>query len=158
MEPSKTINIKRILTYILVAMAALALYAGLVHLVLVVAQVSKPAATTVYGLTQRRQWALVVLAVAFVSVIIGVLALRKSVSRFSILNGKRGAIVAIVAGLFALIIGGLSLATANGGPGTGNGVLGSAQALILGLTGAILGIIALSRYQKIFKSGSNRRE
>jgi phosphate/sulfate permease len=58
---------KRILIYMLAALAAIALFAGLVHMVLVVADVSKPAATTVYGLTQRRQWALVVLAVALVS-------------------------------------------------------------------------------------------
>jgi hypothetical protein len=140
--------VKRTLIYILVALAAVALYAGLVHMVLVVAHVSKPAATTVYGLTQRRQWALVVLAAALVSVIIGVMALRKSVRRFSILNGIRGPIVAIVAGLFASINGGISLTTANGGPGTGNGVLGSAQALVLGLIGAILGGLAIVRFRR----------
>ena len=139
---------KRILTYILIALVAVALYAGLVHMVLVVTHVSKPAATTVYGLTQRRQWALVVLAAALVSVIIGVLALRKSVSRFSILKGIRGSIVAIVAGLFALINGGINLTTANGGPGTGNGVLGSAQALVLGVIGTILGGLAIARFRR----------
>jgi hypothetical protein len=148
MESQKKIKVKRILIFILAALAAVALYAGIVHLVLVVAHVSKPAATTVYGLTQRRQSALVFLAVAVVSVIIGVLALRKSVSRFSIFNGIGGASVAIVAGLFALINGGISLTTANGGPGTGNGVLGSAQALVLGLIGAILGGLAMARFRR----------
>jgi hypothetical protein len=150
MEPSKTINIKRILTYILVAVAALALYAGLVHLVLVVAQVSKPATTAVQGLTERRQLALVVLAVALASAIIGVRAVRKPVNR------KRGAILAIVAGLFALINGGINLATANGGPGTGNGVLGSAQAMVLGLIGITLGGIAFVRAERIAKSSKNQ--
>ena len=148
MESQKKFNVKRTIIYILIALVAVALYAGLVHIVLVVANVSKPAATTVYGLTQRRQWALVVLAAALVSVIIGVLALRKSVRRFSIFKGISAPIVAIVAGLFALINGGINLTTANGGPGTGNGVLGSAQALVLGLIGAILGGLAIARFRR----------
>jgi peptidoglycan/LPS O-acetylase OafA/YrhL len=48
---------KRTLALILAALAAAALVAGLVHAVLVVAHVSEPATTTVYGLTFRRIWA-----------------------------------------------------------------------------------------------------
>src|SRR5262245_61176762 len=48
---------KRTFTLVLTALAAVALFAGLVHAVLVAAHVSEPAATTVYGLTVRRLWA-----------------------------------------------------------------------------------------------------
>ena len=48
---------KRTFAIILAALAAAALFAGLVHAVLVAAHVSEPAATTVYGLTPRRLWA-----------------------------------------------------------------------------------------------------
>lgn len=48
---------KRTFAIILVALAATALFAGLVHAILVAAHVSEPAATTVYGLTLRRLWA-----------------------------------------------------------------------------------------------------
>ena len=148
MKPQKKINVKRIVTYILVALAALALYFGLVHLVLMAANVSKSAPTTVYGLTSKRQWALVVLGLALVSVVIGGRTLRQSASRISLLKGKRWAIVAIVAGLLAVITGGLNLATANGGPGSGNGVLGNAQALVLGLIGMLLGGLAMARLRR----------
>jgi hypothetical protein len=42
---------KRTFALILAALAAAALFGGLVHAVLVAAHVSEPAATTVYGLT-----------------------------------------------------------------------------------------------------------
>ena len=45
---------KRIFALIFAALAVAALFAGLVYAVLVVAHVSEPAATTVYGLTLRR--------------------------------------------------------------------------------------------------------
>ena len=48
---------KRTFAIILAALAAAALFGGLVHAVLVAAHVSEPAATTVYGLTPRRLWA-----------------------------------------------------------------------------------------------------
>jgi uncharacterized membrane protein len=149
MELQKKIKVKRTFTYILVALGAIALYFGLVHLVLMVANVSKSAPTTVYGLTSRRQWALVVLGVALVGVIFGWSALRQSARHTrSTRNGKMKAIAAMVAGLLAVITGGLNLATANGGPGSGNGVLGSAQALVLGLTGMFLGGLAMARFRR----------
>ena len=46
-------SMKRTFALILAALAAAALFGGLVHAVLVAAHVSEPAATTVYGLTPR---------------------------------------------------------------------------------------------------------
>ena len=69
---------KRTFALILAALAAAALFAGLVHAVLVAAHVSEPAATTVYGLTPRRLWATTAAVLALVGVVIGGLALRRS--------------------------------------------------------------------------------
>ena len=148
MKPLKEINIKRTFTYIFVTIAVIALYFGLVHLILMAANVSKSAPSTVYGLTSKRQFALVALGIALFSVIFGWRTFRKSSSHTSIVNGKSWPIVAIVAGLMAVIGSVLNLATANGGPGSGNGVLGSAQALVLGLTGMFLGGLAMVRFRR----------
>ncbi|MBC7888309.1 MAG: hypothetical protein H7Z13_10490 [Ferruginibacter sp.] len=139
---------KRTFTYIIAALAAVALFAVIVHFVLVAANVSKPAATTVYGLTARRIWALTYMVLALISVVIGWRTLRQSAKGINILKGKKWVIVAIVAGMLAVINAVLNLATANGGPGTGNGVLGSAQALLLGLIGIILAGIAAARFRR----------
>jgi hypothetical protein len=130
---------KRTFALILAALAAAALFGGLVHAVLVAAHVSEPAATTVYGLTPRRLWATTVALLALVGVVIGGLALRRSS------DGRMGAVVALVAGLIAVVNGGLNLAIATGGPGTGNGVVGGAAALVLGLIAMALGGLALAR-------------
>jgi hypothetical protein len=63
-------------------LAAVALFGGLVHVVLVAAHVSEPAATTVYGLTPRRLWATTVVVLALVGVVTGGLALARPASRF----------------------------------------------------------------------------
>src|SRR5262245_50540363 len=89
---------KRTFALILVVLAAAALFGGLVHAVLVTAHVSKPAATTVYGLTSRRLWATTAFALALVGVVVGGLALRRSAGRIGAGNGRMGAIVALVAG------------------------------------------------------------
>lgn len=73
------------------ALAAAALFGGLVYVVLVAAHVSQPAATTVYGLTPRRLWATTVAVLALVGVIIGGLALRRPASRFGTESGRLGA-------------------------------------------------------------------
>ena len=140
---------KRTFAIILVALAAVALFAGLVHAVLVAAHVSEPAATTVYGLTPRRLWATTVAVLALVGVVIGGLALACSPSRFATASGRFGAIVALVAGLIAVVNGGLVLAIASGGPGSGNGVVGGAGALVLGLIDTVLGGLALARSRSI---------
>src|SRR5215470_15798237 len=134
-------SVKRTFALILAALAAAALFGGLVHAVLVVAHVSEPAATTVYGLTSRRLWATTVALVALVGVVIGGLALRRS-DAIGTGIGRRWVIVALVAGLIAAVNGGLNLAIAKGGPGSGNGVVGGAAALVLGMIGMVIaGII-----------------
>jgi hypothetical protein len=62
---------KRTFALILAALAAAALIGGLVHAVLVAANVSEPAATTVYGVTPRRLWATTAAGLALVGVVIG---------------------------------------------------------------------------------------
>ena len=139
---------KRTFALILAALAAAALFGGLVHAVLVAAHVSEPAATTVYGLTPRRLWATAAAMLALVGVVISGLALARSAGRIGGGNGRMGAIVALVAGLIALVNGGLNLAMATGGPGSGNGVVGAAGALVLGLIGMALGGLALARSRR----------
>ena len=136
---------KRTFAIILAAVAAAALFGGLVHVVLVAAHLSEPAATTVYGMTPRRLWAGTVAVVALVGVVIGGLALARPASRFSTDSGRLRAMVALVAGLISVVNGGLNVAIANGGPGTGNGVVGGAAAFVLGLIALALGGLALTR-------------
>jgi hypothetical protein len=136
---------KRTFGFVLAALAGAAIFAGLVHAVLVAAHVSEPAGTTVYGLTLRRLWATAVTALALLGVVIGGLALARPASRFGIASGGLGAIVALVAGPLAAVNGALVLAVADGGPGTGNGVVGGAGAVVLGLIAMSLGGLALAR-------------
>jgi hypothetical protein len=140
---------KRTFALILAPLAAVALFAGLVHAVLVAAHVSEPAATTVYGLTLRRLWATAADVLALVGVVIGGLALARPASRFGTASGRLGAIVPLVAGPIAAVNGGLVLAIATGGPGTGNGVVGGAAALVLGLIATVLGALAVARSRRI---------
>jgi Family of unknown function (DUF6223) len=139
---------KRTLGLSFAALAAVALFAGLVHAVLVATGVSEPAATTVYGPTSRRLWATTSGALALVGVLVGGLALVRSVRRIGH-GGRRGAIVALVTGPIAAVNGGLVLALATGGPGSGNGVVGGAGALVLGLMGMTFGGLALRRSRRI---------
>jgi hypothetical protein len=135
-------SMKRTLALAFIALAAAALLAGLVHAMLVATGVSEPAAVTVYGPTSRRLWATAAGALALVGVVVGGLALARSIRRIG--NGGRlGATVALVAGPVAAINGGLVLAVANGGPGSGNGVVGGAGALVLGVIGMALGALSL---------------
>jgi uncharacterized protein DUF6223 len=143
---------KRSFVLIFAAMAAIALFAALVHIVLVAAHVSEPAATTVHGLTPRRLWATTVAVLAVASAVIGALALVRSGSRFNAASGQFGAIVSMVAGLIAVVNGGLVVAVADGGPGSGNGVVGGAGALVLGLIGTSLGAMALARSRRSLRA------
>jgi hypothetical protein len=140
---------KRTWAFTLAAPATVALFVGLVYTVLVTAQVSEPAATTVYGLTLRRLWATIVAVLALVSVVIGGVALRRSHGHIGTSKRRTGAILALVLSLIAVVNGGLNLATADGGPGTGNGVVGGAAALVLGLIAAVLGGLALVRSRRM---------
>ena len=139
---------KRIFAIVIAALAAAALFGGLVYAVLAAAHVSEPGATTVYGPTPRRLWASTAAVLALLGVIMGGLGLARPASRFGIASGRLGAIVALVAGLIAAINGGLNLALANGGPGTGNGVVGGAAAFVLGLIALALGRLALVRCRR----------
>ena len=139
---------KRPVILIVAALAAAAVFAGLVHAVLVMAHVSEPAATTVHGLTLRRLWATTVTLLALIGVVIGGLALRRAADPIDTGSGRSRATVALVAGPIALVGGGLNLAVATGGPGTGNGVVGGAAALVLGLIAMVLGGLAISRSRR----------
>jgi hypothetical protein len=139
---------KRTFAIILAALAAAALFAGLVYVVLLTAHISEPAATTIHGLTPRRLWATTVAMLALVGAVIGGLALARPSSRFGTASGRLGAIVALVAGLIAVVNGVLNLAVATGGPGTGNGVVGGAAAFVLGLIALALGGVALARHRR----------
>src|SRR5215813_8761454 len=139
---------KRTFMLILAAVAAVAVFGWLVPMVLVAAQLSEPSTTTVSGMTPRRLWATIVLALALVAVVNGGLALRRSAGRTGIGNGRIAALVALVAGLIAVVNGGLNLAIAKGGPGSGNGVIGGAAALVLGLIAMALGGLALARSRR----------
>ena len=144
-ERQKTM--KRTFVLILVSLVAVALFAVLVHFVLVAANVSQPAADTVYGMTPRRIWATVVILLALIGVVVGGMALYRAARRIGNL-GRRGAMVAMVAGLIAAVNGWLVLAFATGGPGTGNGVVGGAGAFVLGLIAAALGGLTLFRSRR----------
>lgn len=132
---------KRTLGLILAAMAAIAVFAALVHFVLMAGHVSEPAATTVHGLTPRRLWATTGAVLALASAVIGVVALVRPANRFA-------AVVSVAAGLIAVVNGGMVVGFATGGPGSGNGVVGGAGALVLGLIGMSLGAIALARSRR----------
>lgn len=138
-------SMKRTFVIILVALAAAALIGGLVRAVLVVAHVSEPAATTIYGLTARRLWATTVAVLALVGVVSSGLALRRSSDNFDNRNGRMWCVVGLGMGLTAVVNGGVNLSVASGGPGTGNGVVGGAAALVLGLIALTLGGLALVR-------------
>jgi hypothetical protein len=141
-------SMKRMLGLTFAGLAAVALFAGLVHAALVAVGIAEPAATTVYGLTSRRVWATTAGALALAGVVVGGLALARSVRHIGN-GGRRGAVVALVAGPIAAVNGGLVLAVATGGPGSGNGVVGGAGALVLGLIGMALGALALRRSRRI---------
>jgi hypothetical protein len=123
---------------------AAALFAMLVHIVLVAAHLSGPLTNTVHGPTPRRLWATAAVALGLAGVIIGSTALVRAARRIGN-RGRNGAILALVAGIIAVVNGGINLAVATGGPGSGNGVIGGAAAFALGLIGMALGGVALSR-------------
>src|SRR5215217_3217513 len=139
---------KRQFAILLAAVAAVALFAGLVHTVLRAAHVSEPAATTIYGLTLRRLWATGAALLGLVGVVIGGVALARAVSRSRTASRPFGATLALAVGLIAALNGGLNVAIATGGPGTGNGVVGGAAAFVLGLIALALGALARARCRR----------
>jgi hypothetical protein len=144
---------KRMFVIILSGLVAAALFAVLVHAVLVAAHVSGPLTNQVHGMTLRRLWATTAVGLGLAGLIVGSMALVRAARRIGN-HGRNGAIVALVAGIIALVNGGLNLAVATGGPGTGNGVVGGAAAFVLGLFGMALGGLALSRSRRtVLQSG-----
>jgi energy-converting hydrogenase Eha subunit A len=144
---------KRAFAIILVGLMAAALFAALVHAVLVAAHLSNSAPTTVQGLTPRRIWATIAIALGLAAVIAGSTALVRAARRIGN-RGHNGAILALVAGFLAVMNGGLNLAVATGGPGSGNGVVGGAAAFVLGFIGIALGGLTLSRGRRtVLQSG-----
>ena len=121
------------------AVVAAAVFAALVHAVLVATHLSQPAAITVQGMTLRRFWATGAIGFALVGVVIAWLSLRHPG------YGRWSATAALAAALIAIVNGALNLAMATGGPGTGNGVVGAAAAVVLGMLGAALAGAALTR-------------
>ena len=107
---------KRTLSLLLRGLAAAAVFGGLVHVVLVAAHVSEPAATTLYGPTLRRIWATSAVALALVGVVVGRLAQTRPAGRFGTSSGRLGVNVALSAGLIAVVNGVVNLAIATGGP------------------------------------------
>jgi hypothetical protein len=143
---------KRTFALIFAAVAAAALFGLLVYGVLVAAQVSDSAATTVHGATPRRLWATTAAVLGLGGVVVGGLALRRSVGPIGSGKRKKGAIVALLAGVIAAVNGGLNLAVATGGLGSGNGVVGGAAALLLGLIAMALGGLAFARSHRARRS------
>jgi uncharacterized protein DUF6223 len=79
-------------------------------------------------------------ALGLISVVIGVLALRRS--------HRTGTIVTLVLAPISVLVGVLHGANAAGGLGTGNGLAGAVFAVALGLTGTVLGVLALARSRR----------
>ncbi|MET8808674.1 DUF6223 family protein [Streptomyces sp. NPDC004546] len=132
----------------LLAAAAAALIGGIGLATPAAAQASAQSAQVgAYTLTAARLWATAAALLALAGVVIGRLALARSVRRTGN-GGTKGAIVALAAGLIAVVGGTLNLAVADGGPGTGNGVVGGAAALVLGLIAMVLGWLARSRSRR----------
>lgn len=122
---------KRTFAIISAVAVAVAVFAWLVHSVLIAAGLAEPAAVTVNGLTMRRLWATTAAAVAVGGVLLAAMGLRS--------GARNRCNMAMTAGLFGAVNGWLNLAFANGGPGTRNGVVGGAAALVLGLVSMGLG-------------------
>jgi hypothetical protein len=139
---------KRTFAIVFAAVVVAAVFAGLVHVVLVAAGLSEPAATTVYGVTPRRLWASTAAVLALVGVSIGGFALTRPLSRVDTATSRYAPMAASVVGLIAGLNGFLNLALASGGPGTGNGVVGGAAAFVLGVIAMILGGLALARSRR----------
>lgn len=139
---------KRTFVVIPAALAAAALFGGLVYAVLVAARLAEPAATAVNGMTLHRLWATSAAGLAGVGAVVGGLALARPAGRFGAASGRLGALVALATGVIGVVNGGLVLANASGGPGTGNGVVGGAAAMVLGLIALALGYWALARFRR----------
>jgi hypothetical protein len=105
-------------------------------------------ATAVHGITPGRAQSLAALAVGLISVVLGALALARSVGPVGRAGRRSRAIVSLAVGLSGMILSALRLATASGGIGTGSGRLGAIVALVAALVGTVLGGLAMSRSRR----------
>ncbi|MEV0353277.1 DUF6223 family protein [Nonomuraea sp. NPDC050680] len=109
-----------------------------------------------YTLTTGRLWSVVGALLGLAGVVIGGLALARSVRRIGN-GGRRGAIVALAAGLACAVIGGLVVGAADGGPGTGYGIVGGYVDLVVGLIAVVLGGLTLARSRHTARPGLRPR-
>jgi len=130
----------------LIAAAAAPLLGGFGLAAPVAAHIS--VATGVIGPGSGRAGASLAAVVGLIGVVIGGLALARSVGRIGTGNGRNGAIVALVLGLIGMVLAGLHLATNTGDIGTGHGRAGAIVALVLGPIGIVLGGLALARSRR----------
>ncbi|WP_433515309.1 DUF6223 family protein [Nonomuraea sp. CA-143628] len=100
-----------------------------------------------YTLTAGRLWSAVAALLGLAGIVIGGLALARSVRRVGN-GGRRGAIVALAVGLVGAVIGGLVVAAADGGPGTGYGIVGGYVDLVVGPIAMVLGGLTLARSRR----------
>ncbi|MEU8362545.1 DUF6223 family protein [Nonomuraea sp. NPDC048882] len=100
-----------------------------------------------YAMTAGRLWSVVGALVGLAGVVVGGLALARSVRRVGH-GGRRGAVVALVAGLVGAGIGGMVVAAAEGGPGTGYGIVGGYVALVVGVVAMVLGGLVATRSRR----------
>lgn len=117
-----------------------------VALFVLAAPVAAQATVVNGGISSGRAGAIVAALVGLISVIIGRLALTRSVTRIG--TGQGRAIVSLVLGLIGMALSVLHQARSAGGIGTGNGRAGAIVALVLGLIGVVLGGLAVARSRR----------
>ena|SRR5688572_9746116 len=96
-------------------------------------------------ITPGRLTSVVAGLVGLISIIIGGIALTRSVRRA---RGAGLGSVALMMGLIGLIIASVHLARTTGGFGTGKGRAGAIVAIVIGLIGMILGGLGMSRFRR----------
>jgi hypothetical protein len=108
--------------------------------------VSDAVALAAVGLTPGRAQALIGLAAALLSAVVGGFALARSAGR----SRTPGAVIAVAVtlGLVGLLLSGRHLANATGPIGSGSGRLGALLGLALGAIGVALGAAAVARARR----------
>ena len=111
-------------------------------------------ADTLLQITPGRLTSIVAGLVGLISVIIGGIALARSVRR---IKGVGPGGVALVMGLIGVAIATVHLGSTTGGFGTGKGRAGAIVAIVIGLIGIVLGALAVSRSRRITTGISKER-
>jgi Family of unknown function (DUF6223) len=102
---------------------------------------AQPRVVDGFTLTAGRAWSVAAALLGLAGVVIGGLALARSVRRV----GRTGAVAGVLTGSACMVIGGLVVAGAEGGPGTGYGIVGGYVDLVVGLAAIVIGVLALTR-------------